>query len=403
MKNAFTFFICLLFVSCAMQNTKGHENDLITGEIKKLYEQKKFNGFAVSIVNENGTLYQKGFGFSNVETCKTYTSQTIQNIASVSKTFVGIALLKAQELGKLNLDDPIEKYMPFRVINPFYPEEKITIRQLAAHTSSIRDNEFYLLKNYFLKSGQNLKNTIIRFDDEQVFNPADSLLTMTSFLENVISENGKWSENSFSDKRPGAYYEYSNVGTSVAALIIEQATGIAFNDFTKQYILDPLKMHASGWKFDDVNFSDYSQLYQNSETLLPYYQCATYPDGSFITSIDDLSKFLSELIKGYNSKGTILTEESYREYFTPQLNASNFIQRDEQNPYNESYNTGIFIGFGYTGYIGHTGGDPGVVSIMFFNPKTSLGRIMVFNTSISDKAGNDVFYKIWDVLEKSSQ
>ena len=109
----------------------------------------QFNGFSVAIVNESGTLYEKGIGYSNVEIKKKYTESTIQNIGSISKTFVGIALLKAQELGKLKLDDPINNYLPFRVKNPFYPETHITIRNLATHTSTITDNEFYLKKNTF--------------------------------------------------------------------------------------------------------------------------------------------------------------------------------------------------------------------------------------------------------------
>ncbi len=58
------------------------------------------------------------------------------------------------------------------------------------------------------------------------------------------------------------------------------------------------------------------------------------------------------------------------------------------------------MGFGYTGYIGHTGGDPGVGSIMFFDPKNNIGRILIINTSFSGKIGNDTFYGIWDNLEK---
>jgi CubicO group peptidase (beta-lactamase class C family) len=58
------------------------------------------------------------------------------------------------------------------------------------------------------------------------------------------------------------------------------------------------------------------------------------------------------------------------------------------------------MGFGYTGYIGHTGGDPGTMSMMFFDPKTNLGRIMIFNTNFSDKEGNKAFFDIWNAMEK---
>lgn len=374
--------------------------DSLNVALDKIYQQGLFNGFAVAVVDEKSTLYEKGFGYADVREKKPYTEKTIQNIASVSKTFVGIALLKAKELGKLNLDDPVQKYLPFKVVNPNFPQIPITIRHLATHTSSIIDNEFYLSKNYFLKANQDLKGLKLAFDDEQVFNSSDSIISMPTYLENVLTPTGKWNKDSFSNHQPGTIYEYSNVGTALAAFIIEKATGKTFSDFTKEYILNPLQMKDSGWSFDEIQFSKLSRLYENPNTPLPYYQTATYPDGGFMTNINDLSKYLTELIKGYNGKGTILNQKSYKEYFTPQLTASNFIERNDKNPYSESYNVGIFMGFGYTGYIGHTGGDPGVMSMLFFDPKNNLGRIMIFNTNFSDKKGNDAFYGIWNVLEK---
>lgn len=401
MKKIYSFLVLFLALMSCSVSTETKNNQLaLTNEINTIYQQKKFNGFAVSIVDEDGILYKHGFGFSDVENNKKYTTETIQNIGSVSKTFVGIALLKAQELGRLNLDDSIDKYLPFKVCNPNFPKDKITIRQLASHTSSITDNEYYSSKNYYLKPNQNLNGLKLTFEDEQSFNPADSIISLQSYLENVLSAKGKWNKDSFTSNKPGAIYEYSNVGTALAAFIVEQATGESFSQFTGKYILEPLKMKDSGWKTKDVDVKKYSRLYENPTTPLPYYELITYPDGGFITNVTDLSKYLSELIKGYNGKGTILSKESYKEYFKPQLTESNFTERNIKNPYNESYNVGIFMGFGYTGYIGHTGGDPGIMSIMFFDPKTSLGRIMIFNTNFSDKEGNKAFFGIWNALEK---
>jgi hypothetical protein len=58
------------------------------------------------------------------------------------------------------------------------------------------------------------------------------------------------------------------------------------------------------------------------------------------------------------------------------------------------------MGFGYTGFIGHTGGDPGVVTLLFFDPKSGIGRLLLLNTSFADKAGGAAMYKIWDTLGK---
>jgi CubicO group peptidase (beta-lactamase class C family) len=377
------------------------QKDSLTTEINDISKNGIFNGFAVSIVNDKGTLYQKGFGFSDIKTQKQYTDSTIQNIGSISKTFVGLALLKAQELGKLKLDDPINKYLPFKVFNPNFPNIDITIRHLATHTSTIVDNEFYLTKNYFLKENQDLIGMNLVFDETQVFNPKDSVVSMEIFLSNLLTEKGKWNnKETFSKDKSGEIYEYSNIGTTLAAFVIEKATGETFDKFTAKHIMKPLKMNASGWHFEDINFNNYSKLYENPKTVLPFYSMVSYPDGNFITSINDLSLYLTELIKGYNGNGTILSKESFKEYFRPQLEGKNFIDRNDKNPFSESYNVGIFMGFGYTGYIGHTGGDPGVGSIMFFDPKNNIGRILIINTSFFDKIGNDTFYGIWDKLEK---
>lgn len=226
------------------------------------------------------------------------------------------------------------------------------------------------------------------------------MVSMNSFLESILSENGKWNVDSYSKNKPGAVYEYSNIGTALAAVIVENATGDSFQGFTNKYILKPLNMKSSGWRFNEVEFSNFSRLYEDVQTPLPYYEMITYPDGGFITSVNDLSLFLRELIRGYNGNGTILSKDSYREYFKPQLSSENFVDRNERNPYSESYNVGIFIGYGYTGYVGHTGGDPGVLSMMFFNPETNIGRIMIYNTNFTDKKGNDAFYNIWNLLEQ---
>jgi CubicO group peptidase (beta-lactamase class C family) len=375
--------------------------DALTKELNEIYKQGQFNGFSVAIVNASGTLYTNGIGYANVETQNKYTENTIQNVGSISKTLVGIALLKAQELGKLKLDDPINKYLPFTVQNPFYPQAEITIRNLATHTSTITDNAFYVKRNYILKPNQNLTNVKMYLDDEQVINSYDSLISMETYLQNVLTKEGKWyQKEDFLNHQPGEIFEYSNVATSLAAYIVEITTGVPFNKFTEKYILKPLQMNASGWKFEDVDFSNYARLYQTPDTLLPFYSLITYPDGNFITSSNDLAKYLTELIKGFTGNGTILTKESYMEYYRTQLTAKNFLKRNERNPYSDEYNLGIFIGFSFTGNIGHTGGDPGVASIMFFNPTTKIGRLLIVNTNINDKKGNDEFYAIWNQLEK---
>ena len=110
--------IVLILLNILSYQSYGQTNDPITKkltiELEQIYSQGHINGFSVAIVNQDGILFQKGFGYSDRKGEKNYTENTVQNIASISKTFIGVALLKAQELGKLNLDDPINKYVPFK-------------------------------------------------------------------------------------------------------------------------------------------------------------------------------------------------------------------------------------------------------------------------------------------------
>jgi len=112
-----------LLSSCDSANKEIHDKNKeicqeLTDTLNKITDTLDFNGFGVVLVSDTGVLYQNGFGYANAATKEKYTGHTLQNIASISKTFIGIALLKAQELGKLKLDDPVNRYLPFRVDNP---------------------------------------------------------------------------------------------------------------------------------------------------------------------------------------------------------------------------------------------------------------------------------------------
>jgi len=376
--------------------------DSLTSDLNRELGKGYFNGLAVALVDEQGTLYEEGLGYADKVSGKRYTENTIQPIASVSKTLIGIALLKAQELKQLKLDDPINRYLPFQVFHPDFPDVPITIRHLANHTSGIIDNVFYFTRNYFLLPDQSPEILPYTFDDTQIFNPYDSILSLGIFLEAMLTPDGKYyRQEGFTDSRPGEQYEYSNTGAALAAYIIESATGMKFDEFTDRYILRPLGMKNSGWSFRTVDFSKHTRLYENASTPVPFYTTITYPDGGFITSVHDMAQYLTELIKGYNGKGTILSGKSYKEFFKPYLTEQHFKERNTTNPYNDSYNTGIFIGLSHTGNIGHTGGDPGVTSMMFFNPATKTGRIIIMNTNISKQAEVNSFYNIWERLSKS--
>ncbi|MEL7005642.1 MAG: serine hydrolase domain-containing protein [Bacteroidota bacterium] len=412
MKNLLSFcFILILVSSCSQYSDESRKKnaknaviaDSLTHQLNAIHQRRNFNGFAVAIVDTSGAVYQKGIGFSDVRKQKVYTTNTVQNIASISKTLIGISLMKAQEMELLNLDDPVNDYLPFEIENPLYPDEDITIRHLATHTSSIKDTDLYSDKSYILKD--KLDSTQSNLEElSENFNPKENKIRIGEFLERYFSEDSDWYDKKpFLDTRPGELFEYTNVGATLAACVIEIAAEKPYSEFATEHIFEPLKMKSSGWDFDEVDYNSFSTLYSSLENVIPHYSLITYPDGGLITSINDLGLYLSELIRGYSGKGTLLTNESYHELFKYQLKPENFTEQDEEHPYNDEYNAGIFMGFSAKGYIGHSGGDPGVASLMMFNAESGVGRILFTNTNVNNQAGVDAFWGIWNTLGDYSE
>jgi CubicO group peptidase (beta-lactamase class C family) len=387
------FLLYLLTFQPGFAQTADTPESELTRTLNEICEAGTIIGFSVALADSSGVKYAEGFGFGDAAKGIKYGKNTVQAIASISKTVIGIALLKAQEQGALKLDDPVNNYLPFKVNNPRFPEIPITLRHLTTHTSGITDPDEYDKKGYVLIKNKNGDDYI-----NPDFRPPSEMMSLKSYQESILSKDGQWYHRStFRNKEPGAEFEYSNIGAGLVALALEQATGMPYNEFADAYIFTPLEMTDSGWFQEEVNAANLSRNYTEKGRPMAPYTLVNYPDGGLITSSEDLGKYLSELIRGYTGQGTILKPESYREFFTPQLEAAQYKDRNDSQ-YNDEYNMGIFMGFSATGEVGHTGGDPGVSTLMFFNSKTGLGKLLITNTDL-DNTSVVAFWKIWETLE----
>jgi CubicO group peptidase (beta-lactamase class C family) len=403
MKKLLLLFITILLISCGKNKTAHdnvvaiHRKDSLTTALYNFYKQGHFNGLGVAISGADGNLYSKGFGFADLADKMPYTEQTLQTIGSVSKTFIGLALLKAQEMGKLNLDDGVNKYLPFILKNPNAGQAVITIRHLATHTSGINDTKAYSKFNYILYG-----NDRGAYAGDEIMNLQDAFVPMEELLKEALTEDGKYySPDAWSVNKPGSRYVYTNFGAAIAALILERATGIPYDAFVEQYIFHPIKMDNTHFNNKPEVAERMSVLYADSVTAIKPYWLITYPDGGVASTADDMGKYIIELIKGYNGRGTLLKPESYKQYFKAYLSATHFAApRSTKNPYSDEYNSGLFIAYTPAGYIGHTGGDPGVASMLYFDPKLGKGCFIMVNTGINNRAGMKAFYGIYDAMVK---
>lgn len=387
-----TLFLSGLLLSCQEKKGTFNSKDPFSGqkdsliiELQNFQNRNKLPGFAVSIFTKDSILYQKGFGYSNIASKKPYTVENVQIIASITKTLIGVALMKVIEDGKLNLDDDINKILPFRVINPKFPKTPITIRHLATHTSSIdgtnnsdRGYRFKtpLLNEKFPEAHHEFLNNYNKTED----------ISMAHFLEYKLNENGKWYEKDvFTLSEPGTSYEYSNLGATLLAHIIEIKTGQDFNTFTDSLILKPLKMNASTWHLNQVDKNEHVVYYNEILNEVPKYYIVSYPDGGLYSSINDMTKYFQEMMKGYNGESKLLSKESFREMMTQQYDDENLTE-------------GLCWDLSMGNLIGHAGNDFGTSTLAYFSPETGIGRILFTNISIEKEEQEDTFYGIYNLL-----
>ena len=310
----------VISLNCFAQINK----DSLQLKLNEFYNQKHLPGFAITILNMEGVLYEDAFGYADLEKKKPYTLETIQSIASVSKTTIAFALMKLCEEGKLSLDSPINDFLPYDVSNPHFEDSIIKIKHLVTHTSGIidTDNNYDLRGRFFIKQ-TNIKDSKLDADYLNFIKllKKNKKLSLKKYCKKVFSKSGKWyEENTFLKNPPGKHYQYSNLGAVLMAHIIERASGKSFNNYIKENLFNKLNMGNSTFDLDKSSLALLSKSYVTENFIsTPIFGDNTYPDGGLFTNCKELSLYFMEMIKGYNGNGTLLKEESYKRMMSPML------------------------------------------------------------------------------------
>ncbi|MBN1922800.1 MAG: beta-lactamase family protein [Anaerolineae bacterium] len=194
------------------KNIQEQVTDLFTS-----YAKPDSPGFAVGIVYNNEIVFREGFGQATLEHYSPITADTVFDVGSMAKQFVGMAIALLEEKGRLSLSDKLRKYLPEF---PEYAEE-ITLANLLYHTSGIRN---YTVLAYYMM-GYHESDAIT---GEEV---ADLLLALPSL-----------------HFKPGERWEYSDSNYFLLARIIERITGKALGQYAREVIFDPLDMRQTRFR-----------------------------------------------------------------------------------------------------------------------------------------------------------
>jgi CubicO group peptidase (beta-lactamase class C family) len=366
------YFLLTVFTFITISCVAQPSNVTLNKNLTFIQAKSNWPGFAIAIIKNDSVVFSNGYGFANIKNKIPYSTETIQPIGSISKTFIGFAIMKAIDQGYFTLETPINNILPFKIINPYFPNAIIKVKSLVTHTSSLIDKESTYMTAY--NEGEK---------------PS---MDLKDFLKEYYVNTGKlYSKENFYNAEPNKVYNYTNIGAALAAYLIEIKSNMSFADYTTKYIFEPLKMNNTHWFYNKTKSNKYATLYEinkiddqlfkfilNTDRSVKTYSCTTYPDGSLKTSVVDLSKYLIAMIKGYSAKSNLLNKESFEILFKKQFSSIDMpLNMDPKEP-----NRAVFWCYNKKGKIMHTGSDIGVSAFVSFEPDTKIGRVLLINADL---------------------
>lgn len=362
----------MMLPSCNTAPTREQRTD---EALKAVMEEFKTVGLAVAVVKDGEFLYNKSFGYKDLENQIPLQNGDVVRIASTSKSFVATGIMQLVEKGLLSLDDDVSDLIGFKVRNPHFPDTPITLRMILSHTASINDNG----ENYFTLDH---------------INPA---------------VNGDCADAYFT-YGPGEGYNYSNLGMNLAGTILEKISGVRFDNYIRDNIIKPLGLYG-GHNVDSLDASRFALIYHLDENgeyavsdgpyksradempnyVLGYSAPIFSPTGGVKMSVEDLAKYVMMHMNFGELNGVrIISEESSKIMQT----AVPFTKGDAINTY--------CLGLGEFPYqtdepkynvpgnylIGHSAGSYGLSGIMLWSNSDKWGMVAMANglTNIPGKS-----------------
>ena len=331
--------------------------------------QNHLPGFAYGLIVDGKLIHTGNLGYSNLAEKIPATSKSEFRIASMTKSFTAMAIIKLRDEGKLNLDDPVYLYIPEMREQNYLTKDAppVTIRHLLTHAAGFPEDN--------------------PWGDRQLAVPDDKLIEL-------IGKGISFSND------PGLKFEYSNLGFAMLGYIIKKVSGQSYQKYITKNILEPLGMTHTYWEYSEIPAIElalgYRWLYEQWVVQPLLHDGAYGSMGGMITSIEDFSKYVSFQLSAWpprddEEKGPV-KRSSLREMQFPR----NFDVFDTKFKYPGGRICPLVIAYAYgldwirdcEGRImtGHSGGLPGFGSNWMILPDFDIGIISFSNLTYAPTA-----------------
>lgn len=250
--------------------------------IPREMDRYQVKGLSIALVDERGVLWAQGFGMADSQKGVPAQSDTLYRIGSVTKPLTALIVLRLQEQGLLDIDDPLKDYLPeFSIHNRFHDRRPITLRALLSHHSGLPSDR---LAGMWVDAPASLDELVGQISNE----------SMASAQE--------------------TQYRYSNLGYSLLGRVIEVVTRKPYAQVVEDELFGPLQMRASAVSSGSEALTGLAAGYRAGKPY-PILPLRDLPAGAIASSVDDLAGVLTLLLRygdGY------LSAESIAEAFRPQ-------------------------------------------------------------------------------------
>lgn len=321
--------------------------------------ERNIPGVAYGLVVDEELLISGSTGLINIEQNVPASTSAAFRIASMTKSFTAMAILRLMEEGRLSLSDPASRYIP----------EMASMRYLSKDAPAITIENLLTMTAGFPEDNP--------WGDRQLDEP-------DQYLQDLVSEG-----ISFSNV-PAYTYEYSNTGYAMLGKIVSQVSGMSYQEYIRQHIFVPLGMEHTYWEYDRVPAGQLVIGYRwedESWRQEPMLHDGSYGAmGGLITSIEDFSKYIGFHLSAWpprnDAENGPIRRSSVRAMQTPQfarLNANGTDFSGKPCPQLSGYGYGLRSTEFCNGLrqVGHGGALPGFGSNYQFFPEYGVG-LMAF-------------------------
>ncbi len=319
--------------------------------LNRFVSQGGLPGAAAGVVHRDELAWAGGAGFADTGAQMPSDPGTLYQIASITKTFTGTAVMQLRDVGRLDLDDPAVKYLPELrgAVSPFAAIEAVTIRRMLSHESGLA----------YDPPGTDWAVPVYQGDPRLTLErPGDIVLVLP----------------------PNKQHKYSDLAYQLLGEIVTRVSGISYPRYVRDLILDPLGMSATGFEPLDGPLlsrraTGYSRLPFSDELDLEPAFPPVWAEGGLWSCVQDLARWISFQLCAYTrpaAESPVLAAASLREMHKPRYLADD----DWTNAWGISWRTNRQDG---VSWIQHTGGLPGFTTIVSFDPGQQVGVIVLHN------------------------